>query len=262
METHVDFSQISSVALIVLFSGFLQGAVAFGFGLLSVPLLLMVGLPVPTVLAVSSLCTAVQAASGVHHLRQAVPWKDVGVCLAIRVVAMLLGIWALLALVRFPMSQIKFWIGLVTLLLVVLQASWQPRPRARLHGCWNLAAFTASGFTGGLCAIGGPPLVLWVMAHDWDAERTRAFLFASFMSLVPFQLVVLYWTFGHDVLRGMILGAALSPVVLLGSVAGLRVGARFPKPLLRRLAFLVLAAIALNAMYPQVAHLLRGGHVP
>ncbi len=100
--------------------------------------------------------------------------------------------------------------------------------------------------------MGGPPLVLWVMAHDWTAERTRAFLFASFMGLVPVQLTLLYWTFGKDVVYGMAVGAALSPVVLLGSLLGLRVGARFSKPLLHRLAFLLLVAIALNAMFPQI----------
>jgi len=129
----MDLTHLLGILLIVLFSGFLQGTVAFGFGLLSVPLLLMVGLPVPAVLALSAVCTAVQAGSGVHHLRQSVPWKDVGVCLAVRVVAMLLGIWVLSALVRSPTGQIKFWIGFVILFFVVLQASWRPHPRPRLH---------------------------------------------------------------------------------------------------------------------------------
>lgn len=105
--------------------------------------------------------------------------------------------------------------------------------------------------------MGGPPLVLWVMAHDWTAERTRAFLFASFMSLVPVQLALLYWTFGKDVVYGIAVGAALSPVVFLGSLFGLRVGALIPKPLLRRLAFFLLVAIALNAMFPQILGFLQ-----
>ena len=252
----MDMCQIVSVALVVLCGGFLQGTVAFGFGLFSVPLLLMMGLPIPAVLAIASVCTLVQAGSGVHHLRQAVPWKDVGISVVVRGVAMLLGIWVLRALVNYPIVKIKFWIGVVMLLLVILQVSWKPQPRARLHGGWNLAAFLTSGFTGGLCSMGGPPLVLWVMAHDWTVERTRAFLFASFMSLVPFQLAILYWTFGDDVVYGMVLGAVLSPVVLLGSLLGLRIGAHFSKPLLRRLAFLLLVAIAINAIFPQVWRLL------
>jgi uncharacterized membrane protein YfcA len=242
---------------VVLCGAMLQGTVGFGFGLLSVPLLLTLGLPVPTVLATSAICTVVQAANGVHHLRAAVPWKVVGVSAAIRAGAMVFGIWVLSGLATVSVSGIKFWVGLVMLVLVLLQALWQPAPRQRLHGGWNLAAFLASGFTGGLCSMGGPPLVLWVMAHDWSADRTRAFLFASFMSLVPLQLAALYVAFGSDVVHGIVLGAAFSPVVLLGSVAGLRIGKRFSKPLLKRLAVLLLVAIALSSMLPECVRLLR-----
>jgi uncharacterized membrane protein YfcA len=96
------------------------------------------------------------------------------------------------------------------------------------------------------------------MAHDWAADRTRAFLFAAFMSMVPLQLAVLYLTFGQDVLRGIGLGAALSPAVLVGSVIGLRTGSRFSKPVLRRVAFVVLAGIALISMFPQMLRWWRG----
>lgn len=53
------------------------------------------------------------------------------------------------------------------------------------------------------------------------------------------------------------LGLAFSPVVLLGSLLGLRVGARFSKPFLTRLAFLLLAAIALHAMSPALLIMLQ-----
>jgi uncharacterized membrane protein YfcA len=248
----MDSHQIVYALLIALFGGVLQGTVAFGFGLFSVPLLLTVGFPMPMVLAISSVCTVVQSISGVHHLRHVVPWKEVGLSVVLRGVTLLLGIWVVRVLVSYPMASLKFWIGLVMLLMILLQAAWQPQPRPKLHYGWNVSAFLVSGFIGGLCSMGGPPLVLWVMAHDWPVDRTRAFLFASFMSLVPLQLAILYWTFGHDVLRGMALGLAISPAVLLGSLVGLRIGGRFSKPILRRVAFLVLLAIALNSMWPQI----------
>jgi uncharacterized membrane protein YfcA len=248
MDTH----QIISALLIALAGGILQGMVAFGFGLFSVPLLLSVGFSMPMVLAISAICTVIQSLSGVHHLRHVVPWKEVWLSVVLRGVTLLLGIWVVQVLVNYPVFSLKFWIGLVMLLMTLLQAAWQPKPRPKLHSGWNVAAFLVSGFTGGLCSMGGPPLVLWVMAHDWPVDRTRAFLFASFMSLVPLQLAILYWTFGHDVLSGMMLGIALSPAVLLGSVIGLRIGGRFSKPILRKVAFLVLLAIALYSMYPQI----------
>lgn len=243
---------ITYALLIALAGGVLQGTVGFGFGLLSVPLLLAVGYPMPMVLAIASICTAVQTTNGVHHLRHVVPWKIVGVSTVLRAITLFLGIGVLYILSGYPITALKFWIGLVMLLLLVVQVAWQPRPRAKLHAGWDAAAFLASGLTAGLCSMGGPPLVLWVMAHDWSADRTRAFLFAAFMSLIPLQLAVLYWTFGNDVLRGMALGAAFAPAVLLGSFVGLRLGARSSKPFLRRLAFCILTAVALNSMVPQL----------
>ena len=250
IRIRMDVSQIVSAALIVLLGGFLQGTAAFGFALLSVPLLLMTGVPMPMTMTITSVCAAVQAASGVHHLRQSVPWKDVGVSVAVRTLTMLLGIWVLRQLVNCPAARINFWIGFILLLLVLLLALWRPEPRPKLHAGWNVIAFSASGFAGGLCSMDGPPLVLWVMAHDWTVERTRAFLFAAFMSIVPIQLTMLYWVFGDPVLYGIVWGTAISPAALLGSLVGLRIGSRFSKPLLRLIAFVTLTIIALSAMTP------------
>ena len=50
-----------------------------------------------------------------------------------------------------------------------------------------LLAGACGGLLGGLAGVPGPPLVMWVMAHDWSADVTRAFLFASFMCLVPVE---------------------------------------------------------------------------
>ena len=100
--------------------------------------------------------------------------------------------------------------------------------------------------------MGGPPLVLWVMAHDWPADRTRAFLFAAFSSLIPVQLGLFYAALGPDVLRGAALGVVLIPAVWIGSAAGLRLGALVSKRRLRLAAYALLAAIAFSAIAPQV----------
>jgi len=240
-------------ALAVVFAGaMLQGMAAFGFGLSVVPLLLSIGLPTPMALAVSGVCTAIQSTSGVHRLRHAVPWRQVLFSTLIRCVSMLIGVWVLFHLTHCPVATIKFYIGVVVLGLVVLQACWQPKPQEHLHPVWNYAAFLSSGFTAGLCAMGGPPLVLWVMAHNWSPDRTRAFLFAAFLCIVPLQLGLLYWTFGKDVLSGVWMGLLFSPAVWFGSLVGLRIGDRLSKRLLRRLAYAVLVLIALSGMWSRL----------
>ena len=48
----------------------------------------------------------------------------------------------------------------------------------------NTLTFTGSGVLAGLCGMGGPPLVLWAMAHDWPTQRIRGFLFAPGASAI------------------------------------------------------------------------------
>ncbi len=54
----MDLNTMVYAGLTVFAGGLLQGMVAFGFGLLTVPLLLMAGFPMPMVLAMSSVSTA------------------------------------------------------------------------------------------------------------------------------------------------------------------------------------------------------------
>ena len=98
--------------------------------------------------------------------------------------------------------------------------------------------------------MGGPPLVLWVMAHDWANRKTRAFLYGSFGASMPLQIAVFGVALGWPAVRGAVAGAAFSPAVVLGSLVGLAIGNRFSKPLLRRLAYGLLVVIALNSIVP------------
>lgn len=248
MDPHV----LILAALILFLGALLQGAIAFGISLFATPLLLNIGVPLPTVLATMSLATAIQSASGAHDLRRAVPWRRVATALPWRLAGLLAGLWALRRLAAASTTGIRFWVGFAMLALTLLQALWRPTPRPRLHPAWDAAALLVSGFCAGLVSMGGPALVLWVMAHDWDARRTRGFLFASFLCLVPVQLTLLYHNFGAPILRGLALAAILSPAILFGSLIGLRLGRRFSKIWLQRLAYAVLFFIALNAMAPRV----------
>ncbi len=247
MDSHV----IALSALILFLGALMQGAIAFGISLFATPLLLMIGIPLPTVLAAMSVATALQSAGGAHGLRHAVPWRRVALALPYRLAGLLAGLWALRHLADASPAAIRFWVGLALLALTLLKIAWRPRPRPRLHPAWDAAALLASGFCAGLISMGGPALVLWVMAHDWDARSTRGFLFASFLCLVPVQLALLYRSFGAPVLHGLALSAMLSPAILAGSVIGLRIGNRFSKPLLLRLVYAALILIALNAMAPR-----------
>jgi uncharacterized membrane protein YfcA len=105
-----------------------------------------------------------------------------------------------------------------------------------------------SGFLLGFSGMGGPPMVLWVLAHDWPMNRARAFLFfLAAMSVIP-QAVFLWLRFGNAALDAMLLGAAATPAVLIGLWCGLYLARLVPDRALRRLCIALLVVIALSAI--------------
>jgi hypothetical protein len=93
--------------------------------------------------------------------------------------------------------------------------------------------------------MGGPPLVLWLNAHDWSTQRIRALLATLFLLLVPWQLAVYYLRFGAPILHMMALAAAYMPLVVLGGWSGNVCGDRLPRRQLRSLSYALLLAIAM-----------------
>jgi uncharacterized membrane protein YfcA len=134
------------------------------------------------------------------------------------------------------------------LAVLLLQFYWRIEPREQLHPLWTLLAFSCSGLMHGLAAMGGPPAVLWVMAHRWSNRQTRAFLFSLFMLAGPVQVVLLYYSFGQEILWPMLAGLALTPVVAAGSAVGMRLGDSLSRNRLRQFAFGLLWVIALSSI--------------
>jgi hypothetical protein len=139
--------------------------------------------------------------------------------------------------------------GATVLAILGFQALARVRPRECLHHAWMLLAFPMSGAMAGLAGMGGPPAVVWVMAHRWPSARSRATLWALFAGLTPIQLVVLARRFGGaEVGAAAIEGVLLVPFALIGLAPGLWIGARLSPVALRRLSVLILAAVSIYAI--------------
>jgi uncharacterized protein len=96
--------------------------------------------------------------------------------------------------------------------------------------------------------LGGPPMVLWVMAHDWPMSRGRAFLYYLFATGLPLQALLLWLLFGDDILWAMLLGLAAVPVILVGIYLGLALARLIPDCVMRNLATAVLMLIAVSSI--------------
>lgn len=240
--------QLAGIVPIMAASAFLQGTIGFAFGLFCVPAMMMLGLKLHEAIAISAAGTLVQSAWATFHLREHIAWRTIAPSIIVRGVFMLAGIGILAhGLAPRPILA-KQLLGIVLLTFVAILWLFRVQPRDRLHLAWSAVAFPSSGLMGGLFGMGGPPLVLWAMAHRWPNQRTRGFLIVNFFAAAPIQMLVMWLTFRGDIAWLMLIGLAFGPVVILGTHAGLWAGHKLSERRLRMCAFGVLVIMAISAI--------------
>lgn len=240
--------QLIPIGLTLLLGSFVQGAVGFAYALFVLPVLIWLGLPLSHAVAFITVSVLVQVSLGTYQLRRHVKWREVFWGTLLRYLTFPVGMGLLVFMDTLETDQIKQTLGGILLVTIAAQLVWRTQPRDKLHPGWRLLAFSLSGLMHGMAAIGGPPAVLWALAHRWTTQETRSFLFALFLLGVPIQALLLYFNFGTEILFTMLNGLLFSPLVVLGSVLGIRMGNLIPKSILRRISFAVLSIIALTSV--------------
>lgn len=244
----MNILQLLVIGLIFFLASMLQGAVGFAFALLVIPVLVWTGISLSEAVAMVAVTGAVQLLVAAYQLRFDVRWREVGLATIVRYVTLPLGILLLVYIDNLDRTQMKQILGAIVLLAVASQMFWPVQPRERLHPAWAGLAFSASGLMNGLAGIGGPPLVLWVMAHRWSNREIRAFLQTTFLLATPLQITLLYTMTRHNPGAAMAYGLLFTPVVAVGSLAGVRLGNRINRGRLRQAAYGILVITALVSM--------------
>jgi hypothetical protein len=185
-------------------------------------------------------------------LKDELPWRLSITAAGGRCAGLGLGLLILSELAHREMAQVRAVIGAILCCVVVLQVMWRPKPVQALHWGWGGCAFVTSGVLQGVCGMGGPPLVIWSMAHNWSGKRVRGFLFAAFGMTIPVQLALLTSTFGTSILWDILLGLACYPLVYVGTQIGLRIGHTVNREKLTIIAYALLLATGLSAVVPVV----------
>jgi uncharacterized membrane protein YfcA len=239
-----QLATFAMLAIVLSLGTFIQSASGFAAGLLIMSILVWLGHPIPEAQIALLIATIPQNVWGVWSFRDAIEpkrllWPAVG-----RLGFLPLGIATLWWMDTLPPVRIKQVVGglllVITLTIVFLRVS----PRERLHPAWSWLAFPASGFLQGLVGMGGPAMVLWVQAHDWDTRRSRGFLFAMYLiSLFP-AMAMISWTFGRRVGPAAIMALLLMPLLLAVTNYGLRAGTWLGRKRLRRLTIALLIFVA------------------
>lgn len=232
----------------LMLGAFVQGAVGFAYGMIAIPVLLWAGLSLPESVALVSTTVIVQTAAGVWRFRTHVVWRDLPGVAAGRYAGLPVGLLIMAALDGAGRGAMKQAVGAVLLAIVALTVAFRPKPRERVRARWSLPVGFSSGVLSGTTGMGGPPVVLWMIAHDWSTQRGRAFLWSLFLLLLPVQLALMAWGFGRPVLWAVVGGLVTTPLVLLSSHVGGSVGSRWSRPAARRVVLgllVVLAAVSI-----------------
>ncbi len=244
----MDLTQFILAGAILAVAVGLQGAIGFGAGMIAVPLIVWLGVDLPVVIAALYAAVTLQVVLGCWQYRSHIPWRSVIQVSVWRFVGVPLGIFVLMTLAEAGRDRAKQAIGLVLLAVLVMQYLVRVTPRPHVHPGWTPIAGIPSGFLAGAVGMGAPPIVLWMMAHDWSSKRSRAFLWATFLLILPVNVSLLCWVFGRPAAQAFVLGLAYAPLVLVASHGGARLGDRLNRHRLRVIAFIFLAVIALTSI--------------
>jgi uncharacterized protein len=241
-------TQYAAVSLILFASSVVQGAVGFAAGLFGIPLLVVCGISFPDAVAISLVAAAPQNIIPAWQLRREIDFLGAVRPMLIRYALMPVGVWVLWLVGRENKDAASQLVGIIVLAIVAVQRAWRVEPQPSLHPAWEWLAFSMGGFLLGLCGMGGPAMVLWVLAHDWPMNRARAFLYYIFATGLPVQALLLWLFFGTEMLQAMLLSAAALPSVLAGLWLGLYLSRLVPDRVLRSLSLAMLVLIAVSAI--------------
>jgi hypothetical protein len=213
-----------------------QGTTGVGFAMISVPILSLLNpllAPVPQLLVILPI-TVVMA----WRERKAMDLHGIGWIIVGRFPGLALGV-ALLAVAT--QRTLDLFIGVVVLLAVVVLATGF---HIRRNAATKFGAGVASGTTGVVASIGGPPVALVYTAEE--VATIRASLAAVFTIGISLSTIARFAT-GNVTAMDLRVAAILFPAVVVGYLLSLLYKDQVPKRTVRA-TILVVSAIAAVAL--------------
>jgi uncharacterized protein len=238
------------VLLVAFGAGILRGYTGFGFALAAVPALTLLLDPADMVPAVT-LITLLGGLQLVVQVWRQADWRSVWLLLAGAVVGLPFGIVMLRDL---PPDLMRAFIGLIVLIAVLLLwrgVSFSGAPSKRMR----LALGALSGLLNGSTSMGGPPVIIFFLASPAGAAVGRA-------SLLVYFFLLSWVTLGSAALGGLLtfrvvlLTVLMLPAMSLGNWVGAHLFTKTSASTYRRVALVVLAAVAAIAIARAAAGLL------
>ena len=244
----MDISTWAVPAVVLALGALVQSAAGFGFSLMAVPLLMAAGYALPEAAVMGVIGSTVHRIVAVRHLRGNVDWPTLRPMMITGVAALPLGLCLLSTVSSFQQTLARQVIGACILLLVSVQWFGRTKPRETVPKAWGHVAAFSAGVLAGFANIGGPPIVLWILAHRWTNEKIRVTNLAFSLVFIPLQLIAWPIMFGWPAVRAGGIALAMTPLVLAGTWLGMKLGTRLGVGPLRLTVRILLLVIALAAV--------------
>lgn len=229
---------IAAVA-ITLMAGWVRGVTGFGAAMvMTPPLALLLGAPaaVPIALMLETFAAApmLPGAARIASWRMMMP---IGLAAVLTVP---LGAWALASADPELLRRLIAITVIVFSLLMLSGRRYRGRQRVRT----SVALGAVSGGMLGATGIGGPPVILYLLAGPDRIDVTRAnlTLYVALISAVGLVAMVMR---GLIDTQSLLLGALMAPGFMLGVVVGSRAFAHLSDARFRRFTILLMLAVAI-----------------
>ena len=245
----MSIEQLLIAAVILFFSSLTQAMIGFAFNLLAIPLLIWAGFSLAQAVVLTSIPMFTQLLTNTWKLRESIVWQDVKRPILIRYITLPIGIWLLYYLNNLDTVYIKQLVGVILLLILASQLFVKFEVKEKLDKLWDYITFGLSGIMLGMLGMGGPPIVLWLLAHNWSAKRTRAFITTVFLFAAPIQIAMLYYKFGDKIPEMFIYAIYAIPIVVLAALLGVKIGNQLNKEKLRVIIVFFLFLLAIVSIF-------------
>ena len=229
---------LAGAIAIAAIAGIVRGITGFGGAMvMSPPMALLLGplAAVPVVLLLESVAATPMWVAA----RKLVRWRVIGPILALACVTVPAGTWILMSVDPLVMRRVIA--AVVIVFSLVLLRGW------RYHGAQRMATGLGLGAVSGLMvgatSMGGPPVILYLLAGPDPIETTRANL-TYFVGGISFAGVVMLAVSGVLGREELLLALLLAPGYYGGIVLGTRLFARFNDQRFRQFTLALMLVVA------------------
>ena len=241
--------EVAASALVMAVAGFTIGAVGFGFGLTTTPVLLLFLDPQTVVVTINTVAI-VAFGLVLIETRDHVRYRELTPVAVAGALGVPAGVYALASL---DPSALRIAISALVLTLtalVIVKTEWRI-PRPRITG--PVLGFGVAAVVAGL-AIGGPLLVLFLLGRGMGRQGVRASM-AFFFIVVYCTAAIGYVVQGLFTAERLILIAAAAPGAVLGYWLSTRLAGRMNERVFRQAVVGVIAVTSTLVLVREIGSL-------